>query len=172
MWEWSASVFRHQTFPSVDRTVIWALEAWQGSLLWREKVQVVSWTVRVLCMIIDLTGVLSAMCHLQRVRSRKATVEELQSCHSDLYAEIFGGNPYNRQRLMGKMLPQLCPQTPQTLWPLAYLLPPMPPPQIWIVMMMNCYDEYEYFDSFCSHMCRGIGGEGRGGGGEIWMALE
>ena len=38
---------------------------------------------------------------MQRVRSRKATVEELQSCHSDLYAEIFGGNPYNRQRLMG-----------------------------------------------------------------------
>lgn len=47
------------------------------------------------------------LCHnmsflIQRIRPRKATIEELQSCHTDLYAEIFGGNPYNRQRLMGK----------------------------------------------------------------------
>ena len=41
---------------------------------------------------------------LQRIRSKKATLEELQSCHAVMYSEIFGGNPYNRQRLMGKLL--------------------------------------------------------------------
>ena len=61
-----------------------------------------------------MTDAFSVMPHLQRVRSRKATVEELQSCHSDLYAEIFGGNPYNRQRLMGKKLSALPPTPPTT----------------------------------------------------------
>ncbi|XP_076461218.1 histone deacetylase 4-like isoform X3 [Babylonia areolata] len=42
------------------------------------------------------------------VRSRKASLEELQSVHSDLYAEIFGGNPYNRQRLMENFPVRFC----------------------------------------------------------------
>ncbi|KAL8560904.1 hypothetical protein ACOMHN_035844 [Nucella lapillus] len=44
----------------------------------------------------------------EKVRSRKASVEELQSVHSDLYAEIFGGNPYNRQRLMENFPVKFC----------------------------------------------------------------
>ncbi|KAK7109123.1 histone deacetylase 4-like isoform X3 [Littorina saxatilis] len=44
----------------------------------------------------------------ERMRSRKATLEELQSCHSGLYAEIFGGNPYNRQRLMENLPMRFC----------------------------------------------------------------
>ncbi|KAK7793181.1 hypothetical protein R5R35_012827 [Gryllus longicercus] len=35
----------------------------------------------------------------ERVRSRKATLEELQSCHSEAYALLFGTNPLNRQKL-------------------------------------------------------------------------
>ncbi|RUS89050.1 hypothetical protein EGW08_003161 [Elysia chlorotica] len=35
----------------------------------------------------------------QRVRTRKATVEELKCCHTEQYSLIFGGNPYNRQKL-------------------------------------------------------------------------
>ncbi|GFR95173.1 histone deacetylase, partial [Elysia marginata] len=35
----------------------------------------------------------------QRVRTRKATVEELKCCHSEQYSLIFGGNPYHRQKL-------------------------------------------------------------------------
>lgn len=41
---------------------------------------------------------------LKHVRSRKATIEELQSCHSEQYSLIFGGNPYNRQKLFGNYL--------------------------------------------------------------------
>ncbi|XP_076467846.1 histone deacetylase 5-like isoform X2 [Babylonia areolata] len=44
----------------------------------------------------------------ERVRSRKATLEELQSCHTELYSEIFGGNPYNRQRLIENSPMRFC----------------------------------------------------------------
>lgn len=36
---------------------------------------------------------------IQRVRSRKATLEEIQSCHSEAYTLLFGTNPLNRQKL-------------------------------------------------------------------------
>nr|XP_045592377.1 histone deacetylase 4-like isoform X2 [Procambarus clarkii] len=36
-------------------------------------------------------------CH--RLRTRKATLEEIQSCHSEAHTLLFGTNPWNRQRL-------------------------------------------------------------------------
>lgn len=36
-------------------------------------------------------------CH--RLRGRKATLEEIQSCHSEAHTLLFGTNPWNRQRL-------------------------------------------------------------------------
>uniref|UniRef100_T1JB29 Histone deacetylase n=1 Tax=Strigamia maritima TaxID=126957 RepID=T1JB29_STRMM len=35
----------------------------------------------------------------ERVRSRKATLEEIQSCHNEAYTLLFGTNPLNRQKL-------------------------------------------------------------------------
>ncbi|KAL1435496.1 hypothetical protein MTO96_000167 [Rhipicephalus appendiculatus] len=35
----------------------------------------------------------------ERIRSRKATLEEIQSCHDEGYAFMFGTNPLNRQKL-------------------------------------------------------------------------
>ncbi|XP_040075757.3 histone deacetylase 4 isoform X1 [Ixodes scapularis] len=40
---------------------------------------------------------LAARC--ERIRSRKATLEEIQSCHDEGYAFMFGTNPLNRQKL-------------------------------------------------------------------------
>ncbi|EEB14313.1 histone deacetylase 7A, putative [Pediculus humanus corporis] len=34
-----------------------------------------------------------------RLRARKATIEEIQSCHSEAHALLFGTNPLNRQKL-------------------------------------------------------------------------
>ncbi|KAJ8879007.1 hypothetical protein PR048_019613 [Dryococelus australis] len=42
-----------------------------------------------------------------RIRSRKATFEELQSCHSEAHALLFGTNPLNRQKLDMSKLSQL-----------------------------------------------------------------
>lgn len=36
---------------------------------------------------------------LQRIKSRKSTIEELQSCHTEAHTLIYGTNPLNRQRL-------------------------------------------------------------------------
>ncbi|XP_059177480.1 histone deacetylase 4-like isoform X3 [Physella acuta] len=49
---------------------------------------------------------LEARC--EHVRSRKATIEELQSCHSEQYSLIFGGNPYNRQKLFESSSKRFC----------------------------------------------------------------
>ncbi|RWS29289.1 histone deacetylase 4-like protein [Leptotrombidium deliense] len=35
----------------------------------------------------------------ERIRSRKATLEEIQSCHSEAYTLLFGTSPLNRQKL-------------------------------------------------------------------------
>ncbi|XP_069990018.1 histone deacetylase 4 isoform X12 [Penaeus vannamei] len=37
--------------------------------------------------------------HCNRLRTRKATLEEIQSCHSEAHTLLFGTNPWNRQRL-------------------------------------------------------------------------
>ncbi|XP_065309221.2 histone deacetylase 4 isoform X1 [Dermacentor albipictus] len=42
------------------------------------------------------TGLVS---RCERIRSRKATLEEIQSCHDEGYAFMFGTNPLNRQKL-------------------------------------------------------------------------
>lgn len=42
------------------------------------------------------TGLIS---RCERIRSRKATLEEIQSCHSESYSLLFGTNPLNRQKL-------------------------------------------------------------------------
>ncbi|XP_023706694.1 histone deacetylase 4 isoform X2 [Cryptotermes secundus] len=42
-----------------------------------------------------------------RVRSRKATLEEIQACHSEAHALLFGTNPLNRQKLDMSKLSQL-----------------------------------------------------------------
>ncbi|KAG8311280.1 Histone deacetylase 7 [Homalodisca vitripennis] len=42
-----------------------------------------------------------------RVRSRKATLEELQVCHSEAHTLLFGTNPLNRQKLDMSKLSQL-----------------------------------------------------------------
>ncbi|XP_071630350.1 histone deacetylase 4 isoform X6 [Temnothorax longispinosus] len=42
-----------------------------------------------------------------RVRSRKATLEEIQTCHSEAHALLFGTNPMNRQKLDMSKLSQL-----------------------------------------------------------------
>ncbi|XP_066595945.1 histone deacetylase 4 isoform X7 [Prorops nasuta] len=42
-----------------------------------------------------------------RVRSRKATLEEIQTCHSEAHALLFGTNPLNRQKLDMTKLSQL-----------------------------------------------------------------
>ncbi|KDR16176.1 Histone deacetylase 4, partial [Zootermopsis nevadensis] len=42
-----------------------------------------------------------------RVRSRKATLEEIQACHSEAHALLFGTNPLNRQKLDVSKLSQL-----------------------------------------------------------------
>ncbi|XP_032690641.1 histone deacetylase 4 isoform X5 [Odontomachus brunneus] len=42
-----------------------------------------------------------------RVRSRKATLEEIQTCHSEAHALLFGTNPLNRQKLDMSKLSQL-----------------------------------------------------------------
>lgn len=39
------------------------------------------------------------MSRCERIRSRKATLEEIQSCHDEGYAFMFGTNPLNRQKL-------------------------------------------------------------------------
>ncbi|BFZ01040.1 hypothetical protein BsWGS_04077 [Bradybaena similaris] len=44
----------------------------------------------------------------ERVRTRKATIEELQSCHTETYSLIFGGNPYNRQKLYESSSKKFC----------------------------------------------------------------
>ncbi|GFN78119.1 histone deacetylase [Plakobranchus ocellatus] len=44
----------------------------------------------------------------QRVRTRKATVEELKCCHTEQYSLIFGGNPYNRQKLFESSSKKFC----------------------------------------------------------------
>ena len=41
---------------------------------------------------------------LQRVKSRKATIEELQTCHSEAYTLLYGTNSHNRQKLDPKIL--------------------------------------------------------------------
>ncbi|XP_055348339.1 histone deacetylase 4-like isoform X2 [Paramacrobiotus metropolitanus] len=42
------------------------------------------------------TGLLN---RCERLRSRKATLEEIQTCHSEAYTMLFGSNPTNRSRL-------------------------------------------------------------------------
>ncbi|EFN68742.1 Histone deacetylase 4 [Camponotus floridanus] len=42
-----------------------------------------------------------------RVRSRKASLEEIQTCHSEAHALLFGTNPLNRQKLDMSKLSQL-----------------------------------------------------------------
>ncbi|XP_067142081.1 histone deacetylase 4-like isoform X2 [Centruroides vittatus] len=42
------------------------------------------------------TGLIS---RCERVRSRKATLEEIQLCHSEVYTLLFGTNPLNRHKL-------------------------------------------------------------------------
>ncbi|XP_033221341.1 histone deacetylase 4 isoform X4 [Belonocnema kinseyi] len=42
-----------------------------------------------------------------RVRSRKATLEEIQTCHSEAHTLLFGTNPLNRQKLDMSKLSQL-----------------------------------------------------------------
>ncbi|XP_066998225.2 histone deacetylase 4 isoform X3 [Anabrus simplex] len=42
-----------------------------------------------------------------RIRSRKATLEEVQACHSEAHALLFGTNPLNRQKLDMSKLSQL-----------------------------------------------------------------
>ncbi|XP_039304510.1 histone deacetylase 5 isoform X7 [Solenopsis invicta] len=42
-----------------------------------------------------------------RVRSRKATLEEIQTCHSEAHALLFGTNPLNRQKVDMSKLSQL-----------------------------------------------------------------
>ncbi|KAL0131123.1 hypothetical protein PUN28_002598 [Cardiocondyla obscurior] len=42
-----------------------------------------------------------------RIRSRKATLEEIQTCHSEAHALLFGTNPMNRQKLDMSKLSQL-----------------------------------------------------------------
>ncbi|XP_075237492.1 histone deacetylase 4 isoform X2 [Lycorma delicatula] len=42
-----------------------------------------------------------------RIRSRKASLEELQVCHSEPHALLFGTNPFNRQKLDMSKLSQL-----------------------------------------------------------------
>ncbi|XP_012935632.1 histone deacetylase 4 [Aplysia californica] len=44
----------------------------------------------------------------EKIRTKKATVEELQSCHSEQYSLIFGGNPYNRQKLFESSSKKFC----------------------------------------------------------------
>ncbi|XP_014285163.1 histone deacetylase 4 isoform X4 [Halyomorpha halys] len=48
---------------------------------------------------------LTARC--ARVRSRKATLEEIQTCHSEPHTLLFGTNPLNRQKLDMSKLSQL-----------------------------------------------------------------
>lgn len=43
------------------------------------------------------------MC-LQRVRGRKATLEELQSVHSEEHVLLFGTSPFNRLKLDNRKL--------------------------------------------------------------------
>ncbi|XP_064456829.1 histone deacetylase 4-like [Ornithodoros turicata] len=43
----------------------------------------------------------------QRIRSRKATLEEIQSCHGEAYTLLFGTNPLNRQKLEISKLAEL-----------------------------------------------------------------
>ncbi len=40
----------------------------------------------------------------ERVKSRKATIEELQSCHAEAYTLVYGTNSLNRQKLDPKIL--------------------------------------------------------------------
>ncbi|XP_017879936.1 histone deacetylase 4 isoform X3 [Ceratina calcarata] len=42
-----------------------------------------------------------------RIRARKATLEEIQTCHSEAHALLFGTNPMNRQKLDVSKLSQL-----------------------------------------------------------------
>ncbi|KAI4480596.1 hypothetical protein M0804_010149 [Polistes exclamans] len=42
-----------------------------------------------------------------RVRSRQATLEEIQTCHSEAHTLLFGTNPMNRQKLDMTKFPQL-----------------------------------------------------------------
>ncbi|XP_023225860.1 histone deacetylase 4-like isoform X3 [Centruroides sculpturatus] len=42
------------------------------------------------------TGLIS---RCERIRSRKATLEEIQSCHSETYSLLFGTNPLNKHKL-------------------------------------------------------------------------
>lgn len=48
---------------------------------------------------------LAARC--EKIRSRKATLEEIQSCHSEAYTLLFGTSPINRQKLNSSKLADL-----------------------------------------------------------------
>ncbi|XP_024082353.1 histone deacetylase 4 isoform X13 [Cimex lectularius] len=48
---------------------------------------------------------LTGRCH--KIRSRKATLEEIQTCHSEPHTLLFGTNPMNRQKLDMNKLSQL-----------------------------------------------------------------
>lgn len=43
----------------------------------------------------------------EKIRSRKATLEEIQSCHSEAYTLLFGASPLNRQKLDPSKLAEL-----------------------------------------------------------------
>lgn len=45
---------------------------------------------------------------LQRLRSRKATLEEIQTCHSESYTLLFGSSPHNRHKIDPARL-SMCP---------------------------------------------------------------
>ncbi|GAU99331.1 hypothetical protein RvY_10352 [Ramazzottius varieornatus] len=50
------------------------------------------------------TGLLN---RCERLRSRKATLEEIQTCHSEAYTMLFGSNPTNRSRMDPNKLAEL-----------------------------------------------------------------
>ncbi|OQV20372.1 Histone deacetylase 4 [Hypsibius exemplaris] len=50
------------------------------------------------------TGLLN---RCERLRSRKATLEEIQTCHSEAYTMLFGSNPTNRSRMDPSKLAEL-----------------------------------------------------------------
>ncbi|XP_074658965.1 histone deacetylase 9-like [Tubulanus polymorphus] len=43
----------------------------------------------------------------EKIKSRKATIEELQLCHSEAYSLLYGTNPHNRLKLDPKLLESL-----------------------------------------------------------------
>lgn len=44
-------------------------------------------------------GLTWSLSFLQRIRSRKATLEEIQTCHSEAYTLLFGSSPHNRHKI-------------------------------------------------------------------------